>query len=289
MDGSFLWVNGRYLERSQPALRADDRGLLYGDGFFDTLRLYGGVPFHLDRHLRRLARSCACFGIEVCLDEAEVRDILGELISRNGLVDASARITVTRGVHTGELGLPTSSTPTVVVQVRPLVTPTIEQYQQGLRLHVSSVRVDEGHPLAGHKSLNYMAFLAAREEARRQGVDEALVLDTGGRVAEAGTSNVFCVRGGQVQTPTLASGALPGITRETVLGICRSQDIPCAEVSLTLSDLAKSDEMFLTNSLVEIIPVAAVEKHPFTDPMPGPVTHALQGFFDELLQREVGR
>ena len=286
MSTGVLWVNGQYLERSQPAVRGDDRGLLYGDGFFDTLRVHGGVPFRLAQHLERLGRSCKHFGIDVTLSLEDTREVLAELLARNDLTDAYARISVTRGGHTGQLGLPASWAPTVLIEVRPLVVPPIERYQQGLRLHVSSVRLDRSHPLAGHKSLNYMSFLLAREEARREGADEALLLDISGQVVEAATSNVFCVRSGDVHTPTLESGALPGITRRAVLELCRAERIPCGEVPLTLNEMVKSDEVFLTNSLVEIIPVAALQNHVFADPIPAPLTHTLQDLYHQLVQRE---
>lgn len=285
----FLWVNGQYADREEPALRADDRGLLYGDGFFDTLRVYGGVPFRLGQHLERLRRSCTHFGIQVALDEGHVCGVLGELLSRNGLTDAYFRTTVTRGVHTGEPGLPASEASTVVMEVRPLVTPPEELYRRGLRLRVSSVRLDPEHPLAGHKSLNYLSFLLARAEARREGADEALLLDVGGRVAEAATSNISCVRGGKLVTPTLSSGALPGITRQVVLELCQAAGIAQAERPLMLSELAKSDEVFLTNSLIEIMPVAALEQHHLAGPVPGPVTRRLQDLYRQLVGRETGR
>jgi branched-chain amino acid aminotransferase len=219
-------VNGEYLERDRPALRADDRGLLYGDGFFETVRVYGGVAFRLAQHLNRLRRSCRHFSMACPLGEDDALRVVAELLSRNGLSDAYLRVTVTRGVHDGELGLPASSSPTVVMELRPLRVPPAGLYRRGVRLHVSSFRVDPGHPLAGHKSLNYLPFLAARDEACRLGADEALLLSVGGQVVEAATSNLFCVRNGEVHTPPLASGALPGITRQAVLELSQAEGVP---------------------------------------------------------------
>jgi branched-chain amino acid aminotransferase len=284
-----LWVNGRYVSCDEPAVRADDRGLLYGDGFFETVRLYGKVPFRLCDHLERLRHSCAKFGITVDLAEEDVCRVLTELLCRNRLSEASARITVTRGAHTGDLGLPASSRATAIIEVRPLVLPPRQWYERGLRLHVSEFPVSPRHPLAGHKSLNYFIFLAARDAARRAGADEALLLDPAGQVVEAATSNIFSVRQGVVRTPPLDSGALPGITRQAILELCRAEGLPCQEVTLPLAEVTTSDEVFLTNSLVEVLPVASIDDHRLPADVPGPVTSALQRFYRQLVERETAR
>ena len=281
-----LWVNGRYVSGDEPAVRADDRGLLYGDGFFETVRLYGKEPFRLSEHLERLRRSCARFGISLGLTEEAVRGVLAELLFCTGLSKTSARITVTRGPHTGDLGLPASSAPTAIIEVRPLVLPPPQWYERGLRLHVSEFAVSPQHPLAGHKSLNYFIFLAARDAARRAGADEALLLDPTGQVVEAATSNIFCVRKGLLRTPPLDSGALPGVTRRAVLELCHAEGLPCREVPLPLKEVATSDEVFLTNSLVELLPVAAIEDHRMPAGAPGPVTSTLQRLYRQLVERE---
>lgn len=281
-----LWVNGRYVAREEPALRADDRGLLYGDGFFDTLRVYSGAPFRLAAHLDRLRSSCERFGIDFGLSGAEAGGVIRELLERNHLDDAVVRTTVTRGVHTGVIGLPPSSEPTVIIEARPLGTPPEDLYRRGCTLHVASFRVDPAHPLSGHKSLHYLPYLAAREEARRAGCDEALLLSTTGYLAEAATSNLFCVREGWVLTPGLQSGALPGITRRVVIELCRRAHIPCAEEDLTLAQAVKSDELFLTNSVMEIMPVRALQKHTFPGAVPGPLTRRLQDLYRQLVREE---
>jgi len=285
---SVLWVNGEYVTADRPVVRADDRGVLYGDGFFDTLRLCGGVPFRLSQHLSRLRESCARFGIEFAVTDEQMREVLGELVSRTGLADAAARTTVTRGAHTGVLGLPPSSSPTVIVQLRPWARPSAELYHRGFRLHVVSFRLDAEHPLSGHKSIHYLSFLAARDEAKRMACDEGLLLNTVGHIAEAATSNVFCVRDGRVLTPPLGSGALPGITRQTVLELCSEEGIPHSEENLTLAQLVKSDEAFLTNSLMGIMPVSAVRKHRLAGPVPGPLTRRLQDSYHRLVEQETG-
>jgi branched-chain amino acid aminotransferase len=289
MGAPILWVNGRYVSRDEPVVRADDRGLLYGDGFFDTVRLYRKVPFRLAQHLERLRRSCARFGIDVDLTEEAVCGVLTELLSRNGLSEASARITVTRGAHTGDLGLPASSCPTTIIEVRPLVPPPRQWYERGLRLHVSEFTVSAQHPLSGHKSLNYFLFRAARDAARRAGADEALVLDAAGQVVEAATSNIFCVRQGALRTPLLDSGALAGITRQAILDLCRAKGLACEEVALPLAEVVASDEVFLTNSLVEVLPVAAIDDHRLPTDVPGLVTTALQRLYRQLVERETAR
>jgi branched-chain amino acid aminotransferase len=286
MGAPVLWVNGRYVSRDEPAVRADDRGVLYGDGFFDTLRLYHKVPFRLSQHLERLRHSCHRFGIALDLTEGDVSAVLGELLSRNGLAEASARVTVTRGAHTGDLGLPASSRPTVIIEVRPLALPPRRWYEEGLRLHVCPFPFSPQHPLAGHKALAYFLFLAARDAARRAGADEGLLLDPGGQVVEAATSNIFCVRSRLVRTPPLESGALPGVTRRAVLDLCARDGLPYQEVPLPLAEVAKSDEVFLTNSVAEILPVTAIDNHTLPPEVPGPVTRTLQRLYRELVERE---
>ena len=182
--------------------------------------------------------------------------------------------------------MPPSQRPTVVMEARPLVAPPEELHGRGLCLDVSAVRVDPEHPLAGHKSLNYVPFLWARAGARLHGADEALLLDARGQVVEAAASNAFCVRRGTVLTPPISSGALPGVTRQAVLEVCQSASIPHAERPITLGELAEADEVFLTNSLIEIVPVRAVGEHDLDEPVPGPLTCRLQGLYRELVERE---
>ena len=275
-----VYVNGEIVERAEATVSAFDRSFLYGDGLFETIRAYHGVPFMLAEHLERMAGSTAELGIRMP-DREGISEAVAQLIERNGLSDAYVRITLSRGVHTGELVPDEPPEPTLVIEARPLHPYPSEMYEKGGAVIVSSVKHDSSSPARRHKTTSYLPSLLAKREAKERGADEAILLDHEDRVAEGATSNVFCAWEGQLFTPPLELNILPGVVRATVLRLAREAGLEVHESIFSLTALRLSDEVFLTNSLMEVMPVRAVDREAATT-VPGPITSSLAAAYKRL-------
>jgi len=285
----FALVNGQFVSVGSPGVAALDRGLLYGDGLFETIRAYDGVPFLFEAHIERLNRSAAELRICDGLDPSALRQDVEKLLARNGLRDAYLRITLTRGIHTGPLELQPAERPTTCVVARPLHLPPPERYDPGTRCVLASFRRSAESPLPRHKTLNYLENLLARTEARQRGADDAIFLNTRGEVAEATSSNIFLVLGGQLVTPSLEANILPGVTRAKVIELARDLGIEVLERQVWPYEFRGADEVFLTNSVAEILPVREVEGRTIGTGGPGPVTARLQTAYREAAADYVAR
>ena len=282
-------VNGQFLSVGSPALAALDRGLLYGDGLFETIRAYDGVPFLFEAHVERLNRSAAELRICDGLDLAALRRDVDALLEQNGLRDAYVRITLTRGLHTGSLVLAESEGATVCVVVRPLHLPPPERYDPGSRCVVASWRRSAESPILRHKTLNYLENLAARTEAVEREADDAIFLNTRGEVAEATSSNVFLVLGDKLVTPHLGANILPGVTRAKVIALARGMGMEVQEREVWPYEFRGAEEVFLTNSVAEILPVREVGGRAIGAGRPGPVTTRLQRAYREAVRAYIAK
>jgi len=281
------FLNGCFLWEDKASISIFDRGLLYGDGLFETLRTYGGEPFRLEAHLERLAQSAAFLQIPLPFEKDEIKGALRELLRRNGLKDAYVRITLTRGRLTGRLDLG-GKEPTLLIVVREFKPYPKRYYRLGMKAIISRIRREPRSPLLQHKTLNYLPNILARAEARESGADEALFLNTAGFLTEASVSNLFLVREGQVLTPPVSAGLLPGITRAVVLEICRRNSIPAREKNLRAREAARGDEAFLTNSLMEVMPLSFLEGKPIGGGGVGDLSRNLRRLYKEAVRRELG-
>lgn len=263
-----IWINGRLCRGPEATLSLFDRGARDGEGLFETLRIYGGQPFAWAHHMERLVLSAAVLGFPVPASPVLLRAALDEVLAAERLEDAVARITVTRGVAGGR---PTRTG--AWVEAEPLASRLWRGTRSGAATAIVSRRPFQPGALGAHKTTSRLAYHLAREEARVAHADEALLVSPGaegtpGRdqvlahVLEGAVSNVFAVRAGEVLTPPLSAGILPGITRRTVLALCASLGIAALEAPLTVADLHAADEVFLTNSVQEVVPVAALEGRP---------------------------
>lgn len=250
-----LYVNGSYEEEETAAISALDRGFLYGEGLFETLAAYGGNIFRPERHLSRLWESAQALEILLPFSEEECGAILEELLSKNGLSDAYIRLTVSRGTGEGMVR-EDAGEPTVIGVARPLKPYPDNLYRSGARVVTTSYHLG---PLSRHKTLSFITNIRARAEARKRGAHEGILFDRRGDPAECSASNIFTVKDGKVITPSLESGILPGITRAEVIDICRVDGIPVEERSLLLDETRSADEMFLTNTIMGVMGVAAVD------------------------------
>ena len=288
-DQGVTWVNGRILAPAEPGLSPADRGFLYGDGVFETLRAYSGRPFRMSAHLHRLSAGAHALRIRIPHPLDELASIVRAVLADAVLLDAYVRITLSRGIGGLPSQLDAAEHATLVVHARPFSGYSGEMYDRGARACLSSVRRNETSPLSGIKTLNYLDSLLLRADARDRGYDEAIMLNTRGHVAECTASNIFIVSGTRLLTPPLSDGLLPGITRATVLELARRGQSPFAEVNertLGLEEVRQADEAFLTNSLMEVMPLVAVDQAPIADGVPGPRTLALLAAYRDLVRLE---
>ena len=281
-------MDGALVERERASVSIDDLGFLYGAGCFETMRAVDGVVFRMDAHWARLERGFAAFGVPAP-SRATLRVAVEATLAANGLGtggrgDARVRVTATPGRGVGRPDLRAAQGPTLIVVVEdaPSAPPPA-------RIVVASPRVDPARPLATAKATSYLVSLLALAEARAAGGDEALLLDPAGQVAEAATSNVFVVRGGAVTTPPLATGALPGVTREAVIEAARDAGIMVRAALVARADIEAADEVFVTNSIVGVRAVASVAPWWASGgSVPGAVTAAVRAAYEALVRAERG-
>ncbi|MSP25743.1 MAG: branched-chain-amino acid aminotransferase [Myxococcales bacterium] len=255
-----------------------DRGFLYGDSVFETVRTYVGRVFSLDLHLARLERSAASLGITMPVSrDVLMREIVAALANAHN-EESYARLMITRG--SGALGLDPAlaRTATRVLLIEPLTMPPPETYARGIRaLCIPTVRASDAAHSA--KIANYLASALALRDARAAGADEALVVDRNGLVIEGTTSNVFAVADGRLLTPSLESGILDGITRELVLERARELGLAIELRALSPAELSASDEVFITSTIRELVPVVVVDGRTVGLGVPGKWTRALHRAF----------
>ncbi len=282
-----VWIDGRIVEGQDARLPVTDHGLLYGDGVFEGIRVYGGRVVRLDAHLARLQRSARCLELELPGGTPALDEIVLQTVRAFGAENAYVRLILTRGE--GPLGVdPTRCGPTrTICIVDQLQIYDTAKAAAGLELVTVSVRRPAPDALDPRvKSLNYLNSVMAKLEARQRGADEALILNAAGAVAEAAVANVFCVRDGALRTPPATDGALEGITRESVLGLAAEHGMPARDQTLGLYDLLSADEVFLTGSGVGIQPVRSLDGQRIGDQIPGPVTAKLGVAFADLVRLE---
>ena len=272
-----IYLNGKLIPDGEVCISPSDRGLLLGDGLFETMRAYKGDIFRVGAHLKRLMAGAEILGIGVPVDEEDLLRALSRTLGANGLAqsDASLRLTLTRG--TGPRGLIPSpdAQSTLLITAIDLSTDTPSQ----VIAIIANLRRNEHSPLANLKTLNYLDNVLARKEAIEIGADEALLLNTDGNLAEASAANLFAVFDGVLHTPPLGDGALPGITRAVVLELAWGLGIPVMEVSLAPGQLFTAQEAFLTNSLIEIQPLAMVNGRRIGGGEAGEMTRCLQSAY----------
>jgi branched-chain amino acid aminotransferase len=278
--GRVVSIDGVLRSPDQATVSAYDRGFLYGDAVFEVFRTYGGRPFAVDEHLARLRRSAERVFIPMPVDEGTLRLEIEEALGAAGNDESYVRLVLTRGSGPLSLDPDSASHPLRVLYVEPVVAPPREAYVQGVTLvSVHTRRATDETSAAGAKVSNYLANLLALREAKGKGAHEALVVDARGRVAEGASSNVFVVSGGRVATPPESAGILAGITRAHVLAAARALFIPTEERELVIGDVYGADEVFITSSIRELLPVVRVDDKTIGSGSPGPVSRALHRRF----------
>lgn len=273
-----IYLNGEYLPENQAKVSVFDHGLLYGDGVFEGIRAYHNRVFRLEEHLVRLYESAKSINLQIPISIEEMQEVVLETLRRNNLRDAYIRLVVTRGV--GDLGLdPNKCTGATIFCIAATIKLYPEEfYQNGLKLVTVPTRRNYDESLSPRiKSLNYLNNILAKMECSLSGSPEAIMINSQGYVSEATGDNIFLVKNGELITPSKNAGILEGVTRNTVLRIAREKGITTREELFHRHDIYIADEVFLTGTAAELIPVANVDGRVIGNGKPGPV-------FAELLK-----
>lgn len=275
-----VFLNGRFVRETDAVVSAFDRGFLYGDGIFETLRVVRGLPFQWDAHLARLARGADLLGILAPMTAGELRLAAARLVALNAMPDSVLRITLTRGAGPRGYSPKGANAPTLVMTLHP--APRLAaQKPKRVRLITATIRVAADDPLARVKTCNKLPYILARAEAEAAGVEDALLLNTRGEIAEATASNIFWFERERLFTPSSRTGILPGITRGTVCGLAHELGLRSAVVDELPGVLRKASGAFLTNSVSGIVEVSRLDgvRVPVS-----PWTRRLQAAYARLLR-----
>jgi branched-subunit amino acid aminotransferase/4-amino-4-deoxychorismate lyase len=284
MHQDWVCLNGVVMPAGEAAISVFDAGFMQGIGFFSTLRACRGRPMWLERHIERIRRSIEVFGWTRPLDAERAASDVGRLLAHAHLADARVRITVTCGsLHTAPEQTPELTT---LVTAQPEQRYPAELYERGCTIQVSACCQGPGDPLAGHKTTSYYARLVSLRAAHTQGAFETLWLTPEGHVAEGAISNIFAVRDGVLCTPPLDTPVLPGIARANVMALAPSLGVHVREERFTLDELFAADEAFLTNCMMDVMPVVRIDRRSIGEEQPGELTSALMRLYAELCDRE---
>lgn len=280
------WIDGETLPAAAAKISVFDHGFLYGDGVFEGVRFYNRKAFRLPLHLKRLQRSAQALGLHIPLRADELSQAVADLIAASPLTEGYLRIIVTRGVGVLGINPATCHRPSVIILADQLQMVSDAQRAQGVRAIIASTRRLTADRLDSRiKSLNYLNAILARMEANHAGVEEAILLNDRGCVAEGTADNLFIVSDGVLLTPPATEGALAGITRQTVLELAAANGIPARETVLTAYDLYNADECFLTGTGAKLIPVRDIDGRTIAT-CPGAIYQRLSAAFSDFIQQE---
>lgn len=287
MDEPTVYINGLFTRLSNAKVSILDRGFCYGDGLFETLRASKGKIFCLEQHIDRLFESMPKILIELPMTRLELTKVVQETLSRNKYKEAIIRLAVTRGNTQSNIQIDTESPPTLVINIRPFSPLPKSAYKKGIRIMLFEERANLingiGHRL---KSSNYLSNILVKELSDRKKFMEGVVVDPDFGVTEGTTSNIFIVEQGQLKTPPLGPYVLAGITRQVVLEIAREHKIPFLEEQITTEELLNADEVFITNSGIEIVPVIQVNSKFIGNKKPGILTGFIHEEFLKCVEAE---
>jgi branched-chain amino acid aminotransferase group I len=255
-----VYLNGTMVPRSKAMISVFDHAFLYGYGLYESMRTYHGKPFLLERHIKRLSEAADALMLGKKLAGIDLKQACLDILAANNLENARIRITVSNGASDAAPWTSvTDIKPNVVVTARPFMPFPAEKYNAGFHIGIAStIRRCRQSTIVAMKTINHLDSVLARMEASSKGLDEALILNDDGFIAEGGGSNVFFVRDGRLLTPALNSGILPGVTRDLVMELAASLGIETSQGPVGIGVTRKCDEAFLTNAVIEIMPVTAI-------------------------------
>ncbi len=280
-----IWLDGKWCDRDTAVVSVYDHGLLYGDGVFEGIRIYGGKIFRLREHLERLYDSAKAIWLTVPMPLEEMAAVTEEAVARSKITEGYIRPIITRGV--GDLGLDPRKCvrPSVIIIVDTIKLWPEEVYETGLTVVTAGTPIPQRESLSPRvKSLNYLAHILAKVEGVQAGADEVLMLDSSGSVAEGSGQNIFIVKNGRVSTPPPFAGILKGVTRDVVIELATQAGYDVVETMLNRYDVYTADEAFFTGTAAEVVAIRQVDGRLIGDGRPGPVTRDLRSRFQALVR-----
>jgi branched-chain amino acid aminotransferase len=283
----FAFINNREVKESEAVVSIFDRGFLYGDGIFETLRVYDGKVFRMAQHMERMFTNFARLKIPSPLSAEQISANVERLVRDNGVRDGFVRIIATRGISDFGLGTKTARDPIVVIYAQDYPPPSAERYAKGWSVIIASERANAQSVMEVTKTISRVHHVLAKMEAEEKGADDAVLINTDGFLAEGTTSNLFLVKNGAVQTAPVSTGLLPGITRATIREVCDLLDVPFEEKLLRPEELFAADEAFLSSTMVELMPIVKVDGRQIGNGRPGGLTKKLHTAFQELVREEI--
>ena len=281
-----IFLNDKLVDIEEGQIPAADSGFLYGAGLFETMRAYNGIVFRLDDHLSRLFTSAKSLSIEHTYSKDYLRDAVQRVLESNGLADARIRLTLSAGALSRAQAKPN---PTLLITAAKLEPYPAEYYKKGVLVALCPTRQNTSDPTCGHKTTSYLSRMLALKQAHEKRAAEAMWFTTDGRLAEGCISNVFLVKDSKLLTPTTNTPILPGIARKTVCELAIANKIELVEKNLTIDDLLSADEVFITNVIMQVLPVSGIEKHTVGEGKPGTITKKIQDYYNELIKTIAGK
>jgi branched-chain amino acid aminotransferase len=278
-----VWMNGKAVDIDKAKISIFDRGFLYGDGLFETMRSYSGKTFKTGEHMTRLFNSSRLMKIKIPYSSSGIEKAIRGLLKINGIKDASIRITATRGEGFFSLERYKQSRANVVITVREFNGYPERFYSRGITAEISRIRQNEYSPSSSIKTLNFLNYILARYAAQDSGYDEAILVNMKNNVAEAAASNIFLAKDNALFTPSLDSGILPGVTRSAVIGLAKKLGIKVSQKAISRKELAGADEVFLTSSLAEVLPVVKIGRAAIGSGRPGKITKLLHAAYRKMV------
>ena len=278
-----VFINGTLYNKEDAKVSVYDHGFLYGDGVFEGMRSYGGSVFRMKEHLDRLWESAEKIQLEIPMSQEQMADSVNATLAANEIEDGYIRLVVSRGE--GTLGLDPNKCPTPnIIIIADLITLYPDEfYQNGLE--IITAKTIRNHPGALDpriKSLNYLNNILAKIEGLAAGCVETLMLNHQGEVAECTGDNIFIVQGGRLLTPPVEAGVLEGITRGAVMELAAEDGVEVVEATMTLEDVYAAEEVFLTGSAAEIVPVIKVDGNQIGNGTPGLLTRRIADLYYQL-------
>ena len=278
-----VYIDGKLVPKDEAKISVFDHGLLYGDGVFEGIRVYGGKAFLLEEHIDRLYESANAIRLKVPICDNVLIKAVNDTVSANGIDDGYVRLVVTRGAGTLGLDIRRTSNPQVIIIADTISLYPDEVYENGMQLVTASTIRNHSAALSPRiKSLNYLNNILAKIEGTDAGCVEALMLNHNGEVAECTGDNIFIVKDGVIKTPPTDAGILEGITRNAVMKLAAEAGYTVLETRLVRYDIFIADECFLTGTAAEVIAVVGLDGREIGKGKPGPVTRDLLERFRQL-------
>jgi branched-chain amino acid aminotransferase len=275
------FLNDKLINIDEASISVGDSGFLYGAGLFETMRAYNGIAFRLDDHLDRLLASAKTLFIEHSYNKEYLTKTVNKVLEANNLTDARLRLTFTAGTFYQAQAKPN---PTLLITATKLQPYPAEYYKKGVLVVLCPARQNITDPACGHKTTSYLSRMLALKQAHEKKAAEALWFTIDGQLAEGCVSNVFLVKDSKLFTPRTNTPVLPGIARKTVCELAIANKIVLIEKDLTIDDLLDADEVFITNVIMQVMPVVGIEKHNVGQSKPGEITKKIQEHYDKFVK-----